>query len=157
LKKYAAQLSIELQPSRIAAAALNLLALGAIVFPVSLDLSYAAKILCITFVFVVWMRALTGMGWLSGWSLPVFVRSDRVHAIRYLGSNKWLLHTREHTDQIAQLLPGSFVHLQLVVLQFKTEQNQRFNVVILPDSLPVEPFRRLRVILKTLAFQVAES
>lgn len=47
-------------------------------------------------------------------------------------------------EREAAILPDSFVHPWLIVLNLKVEK-QRLSLVLFPDSLPPDDFRRLRV------------
>ena len=59
----------------------------------------------------------------------------------------WMLLTRGGTLHKAQLLPSTYIHPALVVLNFSTGKNRR-SVVILPDRMDAEALRRLRVRLR---------
>ncbi|MEN8108135.1 MAG: protein YgfX [Pseudomonadota bacterium] len=62
-----------------------------------------------------------------------------------------------HTGGIvdAQLQPSAFVHPWLVVLQLREPENRRRYLPILPDMLPGQQFRQLRVRLLTEIPQLA--
>jgi hypothetical protein len=65
---------------------------------------------------------------------------------------EWQLLSK-HQGWHAQLLADSVVTPLFAILQFKLEGAGRRSVVIFPDSLPHDSFRRLRVCLKVEGIQ----
>ena len=61
----------------------------------------------------------------------------------------WRLVTADGMEQGADLLGDSYVHPWLVVLNFSLPRRGRASVVLFPDSLHADDFRRLRVRLRT--------
>jgi hypothetical protein len=57
----------------------------------------------------------------------------------------WQLLFQDGSDRTGQLRPDTYVSLWLVILRFQLEQGGRCSVVILPDMLDPQSFRRLRV------------
>jgi len=92
--------------------------------------------------------------------LTVLVAAHAVYAIRrhaLLGDarsvvrvlwdvqDEWRLTRRDGTTFYARLLPGSYLHPLLTVLNFKVTRWRRVSVVILPKRVDAERFRQLRV------------
>ncbi|MDX1496638.1 MAG: protein YgfX [Salinisphaeraceae bacterium] len=77
------------------------------------------------------------------------------HAVRRLqwqADGSWLLADEQGEMRPAQLLPSSYLHRRLVILNFRLRKSgRRRNVVLLPDSLDFETLRHLRVRLRTQA------
>ncbi len=61
----------------------------------------------------------------------------------------WRLVYADGVAQTAELQGDSYVHPWLVVLNFSLQPKGRASVVLFPDSLHEEDFRRLRVRLRT--------
>lgn len=64
------------------------------------------------------------------------------------GSEGWWLQTGDGREHCAQLLPDTVVWRLMLVLRFRAAAGGVFHVVLLPDSLPPEGFRRLYVRLR---------
>lgn len=60
----------------------------------------------------------------------------------------WTVTFCSGDQRAARLLPGSYVHPRLMVLNFVLESRGRRSVVLLPDSLDRNTFRRLLVRLR---------
>ena len=73
--------------------------------------------------------------------------SDAKSVVRLLWDveNDWTLTRRNGTAFSAKLLPGSYLHPRLTVLNFKVSPWHRTSVVILPQRVDAEAFRKLRV------------
>lgn len=67
--------------------------------------------------------------------------------IVWQSGNNWLLTTGDVTSK-AVLLPETLVSFWLVILLFRFEDGRRCSVLICPDSVHPDVFRRLRVRLK---------
>lgn len=57
----------------------------------------------------------------------------------------WQLLFQDGSERTGQLRPDTYVSPWLVILRFQLEQGGRCSVVILPDMLDPQSFRRLRV------------
>ncbi len=66
------------------------------------------------------------------------------------GQNRWLLQQANGETFTAELLLNSYIHPWLCVLNFRNQYGKRQSLVILPDRIDGESFRRLRVRLKLL-------
>lgn len=82
-------------------------------------------------------------------------RRDTVRAINWEAGDR--IQLTVHTGSIidAQLQPSAFVHPWLVVLQLHESGRRRRYLPVLPDMLPRQQFRQLRVRLLTEIPQLA--
>jgi toxin CptA len=79
-----------------------------------------------------------------------------VRALLWQAEGDWMLDIVGVGWQSAQLLPSTYAHPWLVVLNFRLEEERRSrSVVLLPDAIDGDNLRRLRVRLQVEA--VAES
>ncbi len=86
----------------------------------------------------------------------LLMQSGAVVWLLWGAGNEWLLGARDGTRMAAQLNPQSFVRPWLTVLLLAPASGGPMrNVVILPDSLDAESFRRLRVRLRLESTLVA--
>lgn len=110
---------------------------------------------------LLWLLPLPG--WLAVVSLPIFAGSlwitlrrdglrSAMHAIIALELHpdcRCVVQTRRGEWHDAKLLPGSFVSPYLTVLNLRLDGSRwARHVVILPDAVDGESFRRLRVLLR---------
>jgi hypothetical protein len=91
--------------------------------------------------------------------LASFYRNYRKHVL-HLGSRAarrvvcqsdgaWFLQDPHGVIREARLLPSTFLHPRLVILNFKLKRSSgRRNLVLCPDSLDVQTLRHLRVRLR---------
>lgn len=137
--KYAAPLRLKPRPSA-RLAALLLLAHG------------AALIILPTLALPVWLIA-----GLAGGVIANFYLTFTTHVLRrgkralvqlvWEEDGRWTLTTGNGEDIEARLLPGSYVHPWLVILNFACGRRKR-SAVLFPDALDPDTFRRLLVRLK---------
>ncbi|OGT21504.1 MAG: hypothetical protein A3C55_01335 [Gammaproteobacteria bacterium RIFCSPHIGHO2_02_FULL_42_13] len=66
----------------------------------------------------------------------------------YLVDESWFVENRAGKSFEADLLGETFVSTVVIVLNFKV-QNKRRSLILMPDSLPKDVFRRLKVYLFT--------
>lgn len=111
--------------------------------------------------------ALIKPGWLAfslaALTLFSLIRSYRCHlsyrgknVIRSAelgGQNEWLLQQADGEKLAAELQPNSYIHPRLSVLNFRNEYGKRQSLIVLPDGIDGECFRRLRVRLKLMTKQ----
>lgn len=74
-------------------------------------------------------------------------RKPACNRIVWQSGNNWLL-TMENVTSKAVLLPETLTSFWLVILLFRLENGKRYPVMIWPDSIHADVFRRLRVRLK---------
>ena len=72
---------------------------------------------------------------------------DASSVVRVLwdAQDQWTLTRRDGTTFSARLLPGSYLHPLLTVLNFKVANWRRTSVVMVPQRVDAEGFRQLRV------------
>lgn len=64
--------------------------------------------------------------------------------------DNWHLLFADHTTAVGRVLPDSYIHPWLVVLNFATQNpNRKYSLPLLSDSLDPDTHRRLRVRLRT--------
>jgi hypothetical protein len=81
-------------------------------------------------------------------------RGDAITEVLSLPDGRWLITTARPTLSPAVLLPNSLVLPWLTVLVFRLEDGRRRAVLLLPDNVEENAFRRLRVRLR---YPVANS
>lgn len=59
-------------------------------------------------------------------------------------ANQWILITRDNKQYVSTLLPSSYCHAKVAVLNFRSKNN-RSSIVLLADGVDKDIFRRLRV------------
>jgi hypothetical protein len=90
------------------------------------------------------LAALIALSFAREYSARVLMRGDRaVVALVWTREGDWHLLERGGRTRVCRLRPGSFRHPLLTVLGFSG--GRRCSVVLLPDSLDRDSFRRLRV------------
>ncbi|HEB67317.1 MAG TPA: hypothetical protein ENI93_05160 [Gammaproteobacteria bacterium] len=131
-------LRLEVQPSRLLLRAQFLvhgLALMVLAYPLGVPL---------------WVRVLLFAGLVA--SLLFTLRSDALTGVRDLlldGGNQWFWRRADGVLEALRLRDDSWLGTHLAVLRFERESGGRtLNVIILPDSVDADSFRRLRVRLR---------
>lgn len=71
----------------------------------------------------------------------------RIHEIIYDRDGDWKLFIGNEREVYADLQADSYRHPFLSILNFKTEDNEKYSVVLLPDNVDRNIFRELRVLL----------
>ncbi|MCC6302586.1 MAG: hypothetical protein IT489_07280 [Gammaproteobacteria bacterium] len=133
--RYAAPLRLELHPSRRLAAYLALTHGGALALLLWLPLGAAAGGLLALLIVLCFARS---------YASRVLMRGGRdIVALVWTRDGDWRLFERGGGERVCRLRADSHVHPALTVLNFSGER--RGSVVLLPDSLDGEAYRRLRV------------
>ena len=97
----------------------------------------------------IWVRGLLFGGLVA--SLLFTLRSDALTGVRELlldGGNQWFWRRADGVLEALRLRNDSWLGTHLSVLRFDREAGRTMNVIILPDSLDADSFRRLRVRLR---------
>lgn len=77
---------------------------------------------------------------------PGVSRAGNIATLVWKADGDWVIETVDGKTCEAQLQPSSYLHLWLVVLNFRSEESRRLrSIIIFPDTLDVEIFRKLRV------------
>ncbi|MCF6283471.1 MAG: hypothetical protein L3J28_14930 [Candidatus Polarisedimenticolaceae bacterium] len=71
-----------------------------------------------------------------------------IRAAELNGQDEWILQQANGDEISAQLQSNSYIHPILSALNFCNEQGKRQSLILLPDGIDAESFRRLRVRLK---------
>jgi hypothetical protein len=72
----------------------------------------------------------------------------RIHRLVWEADDDWTLWCNDSTELVGQLRPESYESTWLVILRLQLQQGGRRTIVILPDMLDRQSFRRLRVRLR---------
>ncbi len=79
----------------------------------------------------------------SRYVLKIF--STSIKSMTWLDNERWILQQRGGETVKASLLGNAFIRPWLVIVCLKDENRKRHNVLLLPDMLDINTFRRLRV------------
>lgn len=122
--------------------------------PIIVKLLFAAVIAASLYVFLLqsaWLSS--NLSLLNYW--PTFV--DAV----WDENDQWLLRDKRNQTHRAQLLPTSYVHARLVVINLRLQDIAWYNryrtIILLHDNIDSETFRRLRVRLRWYVSQVPDN
>jgi len=72
----------------------------------------------------------------------------RIHRLVWEADDDWVLWCNDSTELVGQLRPESYESILLVILRWQLQRGGRRTLVILPDMLDRQSFRRLRVRLR---------
>lgn len=140
-QKFAAPLALEISPSWVFAALL----LGAHGVALILTFLIPQLPMVVSGVLAAVFAAHAGFSV----SRHALLRAPRsVVRVLWNAADVWSLCLRDGTTLEAQLVPGSFVHPLLTVLNFRITRWRRVSVVIFPGRVDAEMFRKLRVKLR---------
>ena len=88
---------------------------------------------------------LVGLSWLGLRRHPVFGFGPRaITRLIWHAEGAWVLNEANGHSEEAELLPGSILHVAVLVLNFKTKSGARKTRMLLGDELEPEQIRRLR-------------
>lgn len=79
----------------------------------------------------------------------------RIHRLVWEADDDWTLWRNDSTELVGQLRPDSYESTWLVILRLQLEQGGWRTVVLLPDMLDRQSFRRLRVRMRQARLAVA--
>ena len=71
----------------------------------------------------------------------------RIHEIIYDSDGDWKLLIGHNEEIFVDLQADSYRHPFLSILNFRTVDNKKYSVILLPDNVDRESFRKLRVLL----------
>lgn len=72
----------------------------------------------------------------------------RIYRLMWEVDDDWILWCNDSSEIVGQLRPESYESTWLVILRLQLQQGGRRTIVILPDMLDRQSFRRLRVRLR---------
>lgn len=106
-------------------------------------------------VLVLWLMIVGSLGWSLGRAL---LKWGAVAELIEEVAGEWTLRDAAGNTMMTRLLPGSYLHSQLVVLNFArlNKRWRRYWVVILGDMIDVDSFRHLRVRLFAVSHKPPE-
>ncbi len=138
---YATPLRLELKPSRNLLWVLTATHFGALGLLPATSLPVWLVVSLSALVVASYARQVLRFAWLRS---PASVVS-----LFWPAGEQWRLRDRSGGETTAFLLPDSFIKPWLTILLFRPDSGGRVrNVIILPDALDAESFRRLRVRLR---------
>ncbi|MDH5189835.1 MAG: hypothetical protein OEW89_01145 [Gammaproteobacteria bacterium] len=73
--------------------------------------------------------------------------NHRIQEIIHDSDRDWQLIIGDSKEVYAELQANSYRHPFISILNFKTEDKERYSAILLPDNVDRESFRRLRVLL----------
>ena len=95
------------------------------------------------------------------WNRRVYVLRRGARAVRralWQPDGRWVLEDNSGVTSEAKLLPSSYLHPRLVILNFALLRDRtRRDLVLLPDSLDFHTLRQLRARLRVTAQQLAAT
>jgi hypothetical protein len=158
--KYASPLRFNIVPSRIMLFAVSALHLGAAALLVPLALPVAAKLFSAVTVLLSLAMSLFQLGWLAGRLLFGKAGPGLVEAV-WDEHDQWLLIDSEQQTHYAELLPATYVHPQLSVINLRLQDHAWYNrhraIVLLRDNIDPDTFRRLRIRLRWYVSHVPDK
>ena len=131
-EKSVSPLTLAPEPSRILMSILSLTHLGGAALLWPLDLSWGVKLL-------LWSMLAVSLA--ASW--PRRGGND-LRRLVWQADGDWLLQTRDGKESGARLLPGSYSHPWLVVLNLRLDNGRQRSVVLFADALAPDMHRRLR-------------
>lgn len=142
---YAAPLSLQPEVSHRLGAALVILHAGALLAPFVVPLPASARAV---------LLAAVGASLIHAWRMHLGARRITT-AVWFMGDD-WLLTSGDGTSARACLAPQAYVSPYAVVLRFCSAGRRVRTLVLLPDSLDADVFRRLRVRLRITVTAAAQ-
>lgn len=108
-----------------------------------------------TVLLVLWLMIIASLSWSLG---RVLLKWGAIVELIEEVADEWTLCDDAGKTMVARLLPGSYLHSQLVVLNFARldKRWRRHRVVILGDMLNADSFRHLRVRLLAVPHKFPE-
>ncbi len=144
--RYAAPLWLEPQPSRRLGGLLILLHLIAALalFATGLSAGFTGALaglllLSLGYSLSLHARWITPPGWLA---------TRRIESLLWDSEGRWQLTLADGSQHDATLQRDYYLHPGLLLLNFAGDRDRRLTLVLLPDSLPPEVHRQLRVRLR---------
>lgn len=159
-QKYASPLRFKIVPSRLLITILSVLHLGAIglLLPASLPL-WAIVVSCLPItvsLLVTWSRA----GWITS-RLSLSAIWPKFAEAVWDEVDQWHLFDEQQQEYPAILLPSTYVSARIVVINLRLENKAWYcrhrAIVLLPDNIDAESFRRLRIRLRWYSSQVQDN
>ena len=146
--KFATPLRFELRPSWIAASILMVVHASAIASVFILPVSILVKLIIVVLVLLSLWRNLNQV---------LLKQRAAIRQFIWGADDDWTLIAGDGQKKIAKILPSSYVQPWMTVLNFDVGHRFRpYSVVLLPDAIDPEMFRRLRVRLTLVKYSLLE-
>ena len=146
--KFAIPLRFELRPSLMAASVLVIVHVGAIGSVFILPVPVLLKLIIVVLVLASLWRTLNQV---------LLKQRAAIRQFVWGADADWTLIAGDGQAIAAKLLPSSYVQPWMTVLNFDVGQRFRsYSVVLLPDAIDPEMFRRLRVRLTLVKYSLLE-
>jgi len=149
-EKYASPLLLELRPSKIALVVTLFMHGGGILLLTFTTLSTMCKLALAMAVVGSFGYSLMRLGWLT--TEHALLQWVTAYQSACWHDTQWVLQDIRGVEQNARLLPSSFVHRWLTVVNLQVAElpwyRRHVSLLILPDNIDQETFRRLRVRLR---------
>jgi hypothetical protein len=158
--KYASPIRFDINPSRVLLAALCLLHAGAVALLVPLALPLLLKISFALVISASLFVCLFQAGWIKA-GMPLTQLFPPFVEVVWDNNDQWLLVDKCNEEYRAQLLPTSYVHARLAIVNLRLQDQAWYRrhrtIILMNDNIDSETFRRLRIRLRWYASQVPDS
>ena len=74
-----------------------------------------------------------------------FQQDKNIATTAIKGGQNWLICLSKQRELVVEILPSSFVHPLLIILNFKDQKNKRYTLLVPFDAISQEEHRQLRV------------
>ena len=159
-RKYASPLLVDIIPSRWLLVAMLVLHVGAMSLVALTSLSIAIKVGINLLIITEFTLVLLRFGWCTTW-FSIAIPMMQYKSVEWDDNDQWLLRDQDNQEHAALLLPGSYVHPYLVIVNLRLLNKSWFSrnvyLVFLPDNIDRELFRRLRIRLRWYSNQVPDN
>lgn len=145
--EYAAPLTLNLRPSGLAAGIVSFVHLGALCSILFIPLFALFKI-------ILSILVLASLWGVYRWVL--LKTSASIKQIVWGTDNNWILIQKNGEKRAAKLLPSTYVHAWMTILNFNAECFRSCSVVLLPGAIDPHEWRRLRVRLRLAQYSLWE-
>lgn len=113
------------------------LALAVVAAPLNLPMAFRLGIALVIVISFIWQ-----------WRRTRVNDPARIYRLMWEVDDDWTLWCNDSSELVGQLRPESYESTWLVILRWQLQQGGRRTLVILPDMLDRQSFRRLRVRLR---------
>jgi len=145
--EYATPLTLNIRPSRLAAVVLLLTHVGALFCILLVPLAIFFKIISGIILLLSFLRA-------QQWVL--LKKPKSIRQIVWGVDNDWVLILKDGEKLEANLLPSTYSHTWMTILNFNAKCHRSYSMVLLPDALDHHESRRLRVRLTLAQYSLWE-
>lgn len=159
-QKYASPLQFKIVPSRILISIVSLMHLGAIALLIPASLPPWLIAVCVLIITVSLAISWSRGGWITGRLSLAAVWPKFTEAV-WGELDQWQLSDEYQQLYPAILMPSTYVSARFVVVNLRLENKAWYcrhrAIVLLPDNIDPETFRRLRIRLRWYSSQVQDN